>query len=298
MSTWIPSRFAAALLAVSISFFFNSVQAFGQATALGQIVGTVLDSSGAAVPGATVKVTNQETGVMREVTTNDQGNYAVPSLVRGLYRVEVSAPSFGPQAQSDLRLDIGGSIKIDFELKVGTVAEAVEVRAAADLLQATEGTIATTVENTQVREMPLNGRSYLNLIRLTPGATRGSIGTGPTLNGTNFSVTGSRSDNSNYTFDGTFNNGTFFKTGGITPSIDAIAEFRIQTNMSAKYGAAAGANINVASRSGSNDLHFSLFEFFRHDKMDSRDYFAARRPHYRQSPFGGSVGGPVLIPKL
>jgi hypothetical protein len=270
----------------------------GQATALGRILGTVTDPSQSAIPQASVKVTNQETGIARETTTDSQGNFNVPSLVQGVYRVEVTAPAFQRQVQENIRLDIGGSVKADFQLSVGQVTETVQVEATADLLQATEGVISTTVTNANVVELPLNGRNFNNLVRLAPGATRGVNAGGPTLNAQTFAVSGSRSDNANYTLDGMYNNGTFFKTAAIAPSIDAIQEFKIQTNMSAKYGAAAGANINVAIRSGGNEVHGSLFEFLRNNKLDSRDYFASARRHYRRNQFGGAVGGPFYIPKV
>ena len=158
--------------------------------------------------------------------------------------------------------------------------------------------ISTTVDNAKVVELPLNGRNFNNLVRLTPGATRGANGGGPTLNAQTWAVTGSRSDNANYTLDGTYNNGTFFKTAAIAPSIDAINEFKIQTNMSARYGAAAGANINVSIRSGTNDYHGGAYEFLRNSKLDSRNYFAATRPDFKFNQFGFTLGGPIQIPKI
>ncbi|MBM3815338.1 MAG: TonB-dependent receptor, partial [Acidimicrobiia bacterium] len=271
---------------------------FGQATTLGNIVGSVVDPSGAAVPGAKVRVLNTGTGVPRDVTTNENGVFSALSLIPGMYSVEVTAPNFQRQVQDKLRLEVSGSISLTFRLTVGQVTESVNVTAEAELLKATEGVISTTIDNTKVVELPLNGRNFNNLVRLTPGATRGANGGGPTLNAQTWAVTGSRSDNTNYTLDGTFNNGSFFKTAAIAPSIDAIAEFKIQTNMSAKFGAAAGANVNVSIRSGTNELHGSAYEFLRNDKLDSRQYFAVRRPAFKFNQFGGTLGGPVFIPKV
>ncbi len=271
---------------------------FGQATTLGQVVGSVLDPSGAAVAGAKVRVLNMQTGVARDVTADDKGNFSALSLIPGVYSVEVTAPSFQKQIQENLRLEVAGAVSLTFRLTLGQVAESIKVEAQGELLKSTEGVISTTIDNAKVVELPLNGRNFNNLVRLTPGATRGANGGGPTLNAQTWAVTGSRSDNSNYTLDGTFNNGSFFKTAAIAPSIDAIQEFKIQTNMSAKYGAAAGANINVSIRSGGNALHGSAYEFLRNDKLDSRQYFAARRPAFKFNQFGGTLGGPVFIPKL
>ncbi|MCC6540023.1 MAG: carboxypeptidase regulatory-like domain-containing protein, partial [Bryobacterales bacterium] len=271
---------------------------FGQATTLGQIVGSVFDPSSAAVAGAKVRVLNMQTGVARDVVADGSGNFSALSLIPGVYSVEVTAPSFQRQIQENLRLEVAGSISLTFRLTIGQVAESIKVEAEGELLKATEGVISTTIDNTKVVELPLNGRNFNNLVRLTPGATRGVNGGGPTLNAQTWAVTGSRSDNSNYTLDGTFNNGSFFKTAAIAPSIDAIQEFKIQTNMSAKYGAAAGANINVSIRSGGNELHGSAYEFLRNDKLDSRQFFATRRPAFKFNQFGGTLGGPVYIPKL
>jgi hypothetical protein len=271
---------------------------FGQATTLGSIVGTVFDPSGATVPGAQVRVINTQTGVARETRTNENGYFSVPSLIPGPYNVEVTAANFQKQVQENLRLEVAGSIALIFRLTVGQVTESVTVQAEGELLKATEGVISTTVDNHKVVELPLNGRNFNNLVRLTPGATRGANAGGPTLNAQTWAVTGSRSDNANYTLDGTFNNGTFFKTAAIAPSIDAIAEFKIQTNMSARYGAAAGANINVSIRSGGNEYHGTLYEFHRNAKMDSRAYFAPRRPDFKFNQFGFTLGGPIQIPKV
>ncbi|MCC7153279.1 MAG: TonB-dependent receptor [Bryobacterales bacterium] len=270
---------------------------YAQGTTLGQIVGTVIDPSGAAIPGAKVRATNTLTNVSRDTVTGDSGNFSILSLIPGIYSVEVSAPSFQKQIQENLRLEVAGALNLTFALTVGQLSETISVQAEAEMLKSTEGTISTTIDNTKVVELPLNGRNFNNLVRLTPGATRGTSGGGETLNAQTWAVTGSRSDNANYTLDGTYNNGTFFKTAAIAPSIDAISEFKIQTNMSARYGAAAGANINVSIKSGTNSYHGSAYEFLRNSKMDSRSYFAARRPDFKFNQFGFTLGGPVQIPK-
>jgi hypothetical protein len=286
------------LCVFSLLLFAGSYSIWGQATTLGQIVGSVTDPSGAAVPGAKVRAVNTQTGVARETVTGESGNFSVLSLIPGVYSVEVTSPNFQKQTQDNLRLEVAGAINLTFRLTVGQVSESVTVEAEAELLKSTEGVISTTIDNAKVVELPLNGRNFNNLVRLTPGATRGSNDGGPTLNAQTWAVTGSRSDNANYTLDGTYNNGTFFKTAAISPSIDAINEFKIQTNMSARYGAAAGANINVSIKSGGNEYHGSAYEFLRNSKMDSRAYFAATKPDFKFNQFGFTLGGPIQIPKL
>ncbi|MBI1791096.1 MAG: TonB-dependent receptor [Acidobacteria bacterium] len=278
--------------------FSLTTSLFGQATTLGSIVGTVFDSSGATVPGAKVRVMNTQTGVTRETVTNESGNFSALSLIPGIYSVEVAATNFQKQVQENLRLEVAGAISLSFRLTIGQVTEAVTVQAEAELLKSTEGTMSTTIDNAKVVALPLNGRNFNNLVRLSPGVTRGTNGGGETLNAQTWAVTGSRSDNANYTLDGTYNNGAFFKTAAIAPSIDAISEFKIQTNMSAKYGAAAGANINVSIKSGANEYHGSAYEFLRNAKLDSRSYFAAARPDFKFNQFGFTLGGPLQIPKV
>src|SRR3989449_4980681 len=286
---------------LAVSVFLTLVLAsslFGQGTTLGSIVGAVFDASGSSVADAKVRVLNTQTGVARETATNESGSFSALSLIPGIYSVEVTAPNFQKQVQENLKLEVAGTIALTFRLTVGQVTESVNVQAEAELLKSTEGVISTTIVNTKVIELPLNGRNFNNLVRLTPGATRGTNGGGETLNAQTWAVTGGRSDNSNYTLDGTYNNGAFFKTAAIAPSIDAIQEFKIQTNMSAKYGAAAGANINVSIRSGGNDYHGGAYEFLRNAKLDSRSYFAATRPDFKFNQFGFTLGGPIQIPKV
>src|SRR4051794_24245395 len=285
------------LITVMLAFLVPNL-VFAQGTTLGQIAGLVTDPSGAAIPGARVRAINTQTGVARETITTESGNFSVLSLIPGIYSVEVTAPNFQKQVQENLRLEVAGALNLTFVLTVGQITETVSVRAEAELLKSTEGSISTTIDNAKVVELPLNGRNFNNLVRLTPGATRGTNNGGETLNAQTWAVTGSRSDNANYTLDGTYNNGTFFKTAAIAPSIDAISEFKIQTNMSARYGAAAGANINVSIKSGTNDYHVSAYEFLRNAKLDSRSYFATRRPDFKFNQFGFTLGGPIQIPKV
>ncbi len=280
------------------AFLALTLPAFGQGTTLGSISGNVFDPSGAVVPGARVTVLNTQTGVPREVATNDNGFFQALSLIPGVYSAEVTAANFNKQVQDKLKLEVAGALSLTFRLSVGQITETIRVEAEGEQLKATEGVISTTIDNSKLVELPLNGRNFNNLIRLTPGATRGTNAGGETLNSTTFSVTGSRSDQSNYTLDGTYNNGTFFKTAAISPSIDAISEFKIQTNMSAKFGAAGGANIAISIRSGTNDYHVTAYEFLRNSQLDSRDYFAARRPPFKFNQFGFTLGGPLSIPKV
>ena len=270
----------------------------GQATELGLIGGRVTDAQGGVVPNAAVKVVNTRTSVERGLTTDSQGVFSARSLVPGTYRVEVSAASFQTQVQDNIKLDVSATVTVDFHLTVGQVTQRVEVQAEGALLQTQDSSVNTVIGNTQVVELPLNGRNFNSLTRLTPGAVRGTSAGAETIQGETFAVAGDRSDNTYYALDGMYNNGTFFKTAAIHPSVDAVQEFKIQTNTSAQYGAAAGANIDVMIKSGTNEFHSTIYEFLRNDKLDSRNYFAQNIPEYRRNQFGFTIGGPVIVPKL
>jgi len=212
---------------------------FGQASTFGSILGKVTDPTGSSVPGANVKVANRETGIARELQTDSAGDFAARSLNPGFYNVEVTAPNFQRQVLENVKLDVAQTVTLDFRLTIGQVSERVQVEAVAPLLQTDTGTVGTVIENEKVLELPLNGRNFNALTRLVPGAVRGTNAGAETIQGETFTVTGSRSDDNYYALDGMFNNGTFFKTAAIHPSVDAIQEFKIQQNTSAIYGAAA-----------------------------------------------------------
>ncbi|HEX4773890.1 MAG TPA: TonB-dependent receptor [Bryobacteraceae bacterium] len=285
---------------VVFSFFLASFsyRAYGQATELGTITGRAVDPAGAVIPGANVKVTNTGTNVVREAKTDAEGGFAARSLVPGTYRVEVSAPSFSTQVQDNIKLDVAATVTLTFNLTVGQLNQQVEVQAQGALLQTEESSVGTTIASTQMVELPLNGRDFNALTKLTAGAVRGTSAGAETIQGETYAVSGDRSDNGYYALDGMYNNGSFFKTAAIHPSVDAIQEFRIATNTSAVYGAAAGANINIMIKPGTNQYHGTVYEFFRNDKLNARNYFAQNVPAYHQNQFGVAVGGPVTIPKL
>ncbi|MFN7995603.1 MAG: TonB-dependent receptor [Bryobacteraceae bacterium] len=267
-------------------------------TSLGTIVGNVLDESGAAIPGVAIKVINEGTAAERSVVANSGGGYTVPSLPPGIYTVQAELAGFRTEVQKNLKLEVNQTLRADLTMKVGEVSERVEVSGVAVQLQTDSSTVATTVDNKKVVELPLNGRSFTQLTVLVPGA----VGTGSATfqsTGTTVSISGLRSENNNYTLDGVNNNETFFKSYGVQPSIDAIQEFKVQTNITAaEFGTGAGANVNVVTKSGTNEFHGSLYEFHRNQHLSSQDYFSEQAgqtiPVFRQNEFGGTIGGPIL----
>lgn len=273
-----------------------SLPQFGQ-TSLGTIVGDITDESGAAIPHVTVTITNEATSASRVVTTGEGGTYAIPALPTGVYTVRAELKGFRTEIEKSLKLDVNQTLRVNVALKVGDVSERVEVNAAAATLQTDSSTVATEVDNKKVVELPLNGRSFTQLTTLVPGAV-GTGAPGYQSSGTAVSISGLRSENNNYTLDGMNNNETFFKSYGVQPSIDSIQEFKVQTNItSAEFGTGAGANVNVVTKSGTNEFHGVGFEFHRDNRLTTQQYFAQQanlpKPVFRQNQFGGVFGGPI-----
>jgi hypothetical protein len=275
--------------------------AFAQVQA-GRIVGTVFDPNRAVVPNAVVVVTNAATNQNQTLATNNTGEFVLTPVNPGIYRVEVAAKGFGTAVVNNVEVIVGQSARVDVELKIGDVSTRVEVAAAAPLLNTESGTLGQEVTNRQIVDLPLNGRSYYELARLTPGATL-LPGSGNLLriranyeSGT--SISGVAGSQTSFYLDGV--DTTDHHQGGtlIQTSIDALQEFQIQqSEYSAEYRNAGGV-LNGTTKSGTNEIHGVLFEFLRNDKLDSRNFFALQRDVLKRNQFGGGVGGPLTIPKL
>ncbi len=279
-----------------------SAALFGQAT--GSISGTVTDASGAAAAGVSLTITGDATGSKRETTTDNAGHYVVPLLGAANYTVKADLKGFQPAEQRDIRLQVDEHREIDFKLSPASVSSTVEVQAAAVEVQTTNPTLGQVITSQQVAELPLNGRDFVQLATLTPGTTA-ETNPGSFFNGGpssevsargsfSLSVGGSRANSTDWLLDGNDNNEL---TGGgiaILPSIDAIQEFKVLTyNYSAEWGTRAGPTVLVTTKSGTNALHGTLFEFFRNTKLDARSFFAANTEQFNLNQFGGSVGGPI-----
>ena len=276
-------------------------------TSVGIILGVVTDPSEGAIPDVAITVTNARTGISREVRTDGYGNYAVRSLLAGVYNIRAERTGFQVSEITNVELPVNRAITQNIVMQLGAVTETVEVSAVAPLLDTSSATVGTVVDNRNVTALPLNGRGYTDLIALVPGSVpRGTLFA--IARGDNYSVSGAHTSQNNFTLDGINNNETFFKQFAIQPSIDAIQEFSIQTHItSAEYGQAAGTNVNVVLKSGTNQLHGSVFEFLRNDKLDAQDFFrnanplppsdpAKQKPAFRRNQYGFVVGGPVTIP--
>ncbi len=272
----------------------------------GEITGSVADSSGAVVAGASVTVTNTGTNATRQVQTSATGNYSLPFLVPGFYNVRVEQAGFKTDSRTGLNLQVGAVARIDFGLTVGSVSETVEVSSIGALL-ATEGTaVGTVIENKRIVELPLNGRNYLQLVGLAPNVTSETptAGSAASKQGgdrvqQNFSIAGQRVQMNHYTLDGIENTDANYNTFIFRPSIDALQEFKVETGVySAEFGRNPG-QINVTTRSGSNQLHGSAFEFLRNSALDAELWRqAGKKNPFRRNQYGFTVGGKIVPDRL
>ena len=292
-------RLVAVKVTVIATFLAHSLM--GQVQA-GRIVGTVTDPNKAVVQNAKVVITNTATDQDRDLTTGAAGEFVLTPVNPGIYNVTVTAGGFGTSQVSGVEVVVGQSTRVDVELKLGDVSTKVQVTAAAELLNTESGTLGQEITNKQIVDLPLNGRSFYELARLTPGATL-LPGTGNLLriranyeSGT--SISGVRGPQTSFYLDGV--DTTDHHQGGtlIQTSIDALQELQIlQSEYSAEYRNAGGV-LNGTTKSGTNGLRGVLFEFLRNDQLDSRNFFALQRDVLKRNQFGGDIGGPLSIPKI
>ena len=266
----------------------------------GDIVGRVTDQSGAVLPGAAVTVENVGTHDVRSTVASATGDFVVNLLPIGSYVVRVELDSFRPQ-ESRVDLRSGERIRVDAKLVIGGLSDTVQVTAEAPLLQTDSSTVSTLVTQNEVQDLPVNGRNFIRLVQLIPGANEGasnalSSGNRPDdrRQTSAISINGAGDNQNNLLIDGMDNNERAIGTIGVKPSMDAIAEVRVQTNMyPAEVGRTAGGVVNLLTKSGTNQFHGAAYGFLRDDRFDSRDYFAKQDPILKQKQFGGTLGGPV-----
>ena len=284
------------------------VPAFAQT--LGTITGDVKDASGAVIPGATVTVINNGTNATREAQSNEAGLYSFPALPPGTYTVRAELQGF-KNSQNTAELHVEQTLRLSFTLEVGTLAETAEVTGTAPLITTDNATVGTIIDQKRIVELPLNGRNYLSLIALSTNVTAEFAGGGQAADrqgGTraqqNFSISGQRREFNYYTLDGVDNTDVNFNTYIFLPSVDALEEFKVQTGVySAEFGRGA-SQVNVVSKSGTNQFHGTVFEFHRNDALDSRPYaFTAAQAAQPKAPFkwnqyGYTAGLPIMRNKI
>ncbi|HXB74525.1 MAG TPA: TonB-dependent receptor [Candidatus Acidoferrales bacterium] len=284
-----------------------TVASYGQT--LGEITGHLSDATGASLPAAAITLTSITTGAVRTAISTDAGDYSLPSVPPGLYRVKVEHPGFKNVISNNVEVQVQQTVRLDFTMQVGQVNETVEVEGLADQLQAENATVGTVIENKGITELPLNGRGYLNLVALSPNTntlspSSGQAGSRQGGDRANQSISagGQRIMFNYFTLDGVSNTDPNFNTYVVLPSIDALQEFKVQTGIyPAEFGHEA-TQINVLTKSGGNQYHGALFEFLRNNVLDAAPYsfttnHQAKNP-FKWNDFGFEMDGPVRIPKL
>lgn len=276
-----------------------------------QLTGKVQDSSGAAIPGATITVRDPAKAFVTLTKTNASGEYFLPLLQPADdYQVSVTMSGFKEDVRSNVSLQVAQSAKIDFVLQIGEDTQTVTVTGAQPLLDTQTSSIGQVITGQTVEDLPLNGRSTFRLIALTPGvvfnqSAYGNFGDVPvnTTFDTNFSINGGRAQSNEILIDGVPSSAGFFDQITTLPSVDATEEFKVETNnLSAQYGRYSGGAINVSTKSGTNGLHGAAFEFIRNSALDANNWFTKRagkpNPPFKMNQYGGVLGGPVVLPKI
>jgi len=291
-------------LLVAVVCCVVSLSSLLHSQANGTFSGTVADKSGSVIPGATVKVTSEATGAVREAKSDGTGHYQVPLLPVSTYTIRVEAQSFQTTEQKNLRLQVDESREINFALNPASVSQTVEVSATEVAVETTNPTLGQVITSEQVADLPLNGRDFVQLATLTPGTTQSTnpnsfftqaASSEVAARGTfSLSVGGSREQSTSWLIDN--NDNSELTSGGIAilPTIDSIQEFKVLTyNYSAEYGTRAGPTVLVTTKSGTNMFHGALYEYLRNTKFDAKSYFAAFKEKFNLNQFGGSLGGPI-----
>jgi hypothetical protein len=316
-------KFVCFLVATIVLCFGLSGVALAQEIS-GSIVGTVKDANGAAVKGATVNITDPtKKEVIRTTTTDDGGDYSARDLHVGLYDVSVEAPGFKRHISSKVQVDVGTPRTVNISLEIGSVAEVVTIEANPIAVELSTPTVSTVISGDQARELSLNNRNWVQLITLAPGVSNdladqvyvGTTNPAGQANTMNISVNGARSAQNTYTVDGA---DVTDRGSNITiqayPSVDSIAEFKVQRSLfAAESGRSGGGQINVVTRGGGEEFHGSIFEFVRNERLNANDFISnratnpafgresngdAKRAPFRYNNFGGTIGGPIYLPRF
>lgn len=287
---------------------FGTASAFAQAVS-GTILGTVTDQSGAAVAGAKITLVQKATGATRTLTSDATGEYIAPSLPIGAYTITVEMTGFSKLSLSDVQLGVDQKARIDLGLKVGQATDTVNIEGAVPLVQTESSDLSGTISESQIKNLPLNGRDFVQLTRTLPGVLRGIPGANIDGAGSlawrasaSFSANGMRTRDNNFLLDGVDNNETWLNSVVIFPSIDALEEFKVQTSTySAEFGRSSGGVVNIQIKSGQNAFHASAFEFLRNDHLDANDFFnnknGRKKPPFKQNQFGATAGGRIFRDK-
>src|SRR5271167_3188501 len=305
-----PRSFSRAISLLAVLFILALAARAGVG---GRISGTVKDATGAVIPKSSVSITNAETGVRQILITDDNGAFSFLNVQVGRYNLEVSATGFRPYQRTGIALDANSALTIDAVLEVGGRSDAVTVVDNQLHVDTTSTQIGEVITDTQMTAVPLNGRSYTDLLALQPGVVPvtsitnetvqdvGASALSPSgdLNPGRIAINGQREFANAFIVNGSDVEEDVNMGAAVIPNLDSIAEFRILTsNFDAEYGEFSGGQINVVTKSGTNAFHGDLFEFLRNTDLDARNYFSPTRGVFRQNQFGGTIGGPIRRDKL
>lgn len=275
------------------TIFCGVTEVFPQSTS-GTILGQVTDAQSAAVPQATVTAKNENTGLTQTVQTNENGEYSLINLPPDLYTITVTKGGFTTTVSNNNKLEIGQKLQLNIKIAVGNISETVNVTAESPLLQTQTTETSQVVETKRISDLPLLGRNFLDLTFLSPGVVSGQGG-----NQLNIAVNGQREFSNSVVIDGIEVTGNRNNDTGLSPSVDSVQEFRIQTSAyAAEYGKSSGAKVLIQSKQGTNEFRGSVYEFFRPSNTSARSFFATERGDLQQHNFGGTIGGPIVNDKL
>src|SRR5580704_17057687 len=283
--------------------FVVTTAAFAQTAS---ITGRVTDPHGAVVPGVRVTAMSRDNGGATEGSTNQEGYYSLTSLQPGSYDLSLSKQGFAQEREEGLHLEVQQVARLDFKLKIGAMTEKIEVTAEAPLVESEGTATGQVIPASQVQELPLLGRNPYALAMLVPGV-RPDQGANnlpvDQISSVSYAINGQRASANEFLLDGAPNTAAAQGQPVLNPNPAMVQEFKVETNnYSAEYGRASGGVFNVITKSGSNQVHGTLYEFFRNDKLNANNYFAnasdAPRPPFKYNQFGGTIGGPVTIPHI
>jgi len=293
--------------------FSLSLGSVARAGVGGSISGTVVDAGGASVPNASVTATNTMTGVKQAVTTDDRGTYSFLSLPIGRYDIEVTRVGFKPYSRTGVVIDANSALSVDVRLEIGARTDIVTVKEQQVQVDSTTTQMGDVIGGEQMTSVPLNGRSFTDLLALQPGVVPVASITSQTvqdvgasvlspsgdLNPGTISINGQREFANSFLVNGADVEEDVNMGAAIVPNLDSIAEFRILTNnFDAEYGEFSGGQVNVVTKSGTSSFHGDLFEFIRNTDLDARNYFSPTRGTFDQNQFGGTLGGPIRQNKI
>ena len=287
-----------------------SLPAFAQSTE-GAITGTLMDASGAMVPKANITVTNVDTGLIYRATSTSDGTYTVPSLPPGAYKVEVEAAGFATFVQTQLNIDVAQRLRVDAKLKIGDSSETVTVSGGVPIIQSEQSSLGTIIDAKAIQDLPLDGRQPFTLALLVPGVRPTNTSADGFADASNqgfsrIQINGGSTLGNQFFLDGAQDTVPAINEVSVVPMADSIAQFKVETNgLEAEYGQTSGGVINLATKSGTNAIHGTAYEFVRNDALNARNRYSVPDPitgrlrpvlHYNQ--YGGTIGGPVVFPRL